>query len=71
MLDVVTVSVLIVVVPDTESVVTPVIVSAVPSPKTALPVIVSAFVPPMIVPLVVMVDPVSVRSPPLKVIAPV
>ena len=60
-----------VVVPETESVVTPVMVSAVPSPKTALPVIVSALLPPVTVPFVVMVEPVRVRSPPLKVTAPV
>jgi len=68
---VVTVLVLMVVVPDIESVVTPVMVSAAPSPRTALPVIVNAFVPPIIVPFVVMVEPVSVRLPPDKVTFPV
>jgi hypothetical protein len=58
-LEVVTVSVLIVVVPDTESVVTPVIVSVVASPNTALPVMVIEFPPPIIVPFVVIVLPVS------------
>ena len=51
---------MIVVVPDTERVVTPVIESAVPLPKTASPVMVSELVPPIIVPFVVMVEPVSV-----------
>ena len=67
-----TVLVLMVVVPETESVVTPVMVSAVPSPKTALPVIVSALLPPVTVPFVVMVEPVRVRvaPEPLNVTAP-
>ena len=39
---------------------TPVIVSAVPSPNTALPVMVKEFPPPTIVPFVVIVVPVSV-----------
>ena len=64
------VSVLMVVVPLTLNALTPVMVSRVPSPKTALPVMASELVPPMIVPLVVMVLPVSVRSAPLKVTAP-
>ena len=60
----VTVLVLIVVVPDTESVVSPVRMSSVLLPKTALPVMVKLFVPPTMVPLVVMVEPVSVVAAP-------
>ncbi len=54
---VVIVLVWIVVLPLTLRLLTPVTVSAVPSPKTALPVIVKELVPPIIVPLVVIVEP--------------
>ena len=57
---VVIVFVWIVVLPLTLKTLTPVTVSVVPSPKTALPVMVSEFVPPANVPFVVMVEPVRV-----------
>ena len=67
--EVVIVLVLIVVFPVTSNTATPVTVSAVPLPKTALPVTVKLFVPPATVPLVVTVVPVKSTFA-LKVTAP-
>ena len=56
--------------PLTLKILTPVTVSVVASPNTALPVIVSELAPPTIVPFVVIVEPCNVRSAPEKVTLP-
>ena len=58
------------VVPLTDSVVSPVTVSAVPSPSTALPVTVSGFALPVTVPWVLTVEPMSAVAAPSVTASP-